>query len=163
MFLVLDASALLSGSFNSIPSGFEAVFITSRVKDEVSKGSPARKLDQLISAGLSIRDPRDTSGAEKASSGTGDLGSLSDADLSVIALAMELGNAVVMTDDFMVQNVLKSLGIRFESAGELGARKISEVWKWTFRCLGCGRFFEEAQKEEICPICGSNVKKKRKR
>lgn len=163
MYLVLDASALLSGSFNSIPSGFEGVFITSRIKDEVSKGAPARKLEQLLSAGLSVRDPIDSSRAEEASSMTGDLGSLSEADISLIALAAELKDVLVLTDDFRVQNVLRSLGIRFEPAGEIGTRKISEVWKWTYRCLGCGRFFEVAQKNDICPICGSDVKKKRRR
>ena len=163
MFLVLDTSALLSGRINSIPTGYEGVLITSGVRDEVGKGIPQRNLQNLLLAGLDIRDPHTVEKANEAARATGDIDSLSSVDISIIALAIELDRSMVVTDDFRVQNVLKSLGIGFLPAGEIGNRTISDTWTWTYRCKGCGRYFEEAQKMDECPICGSLVRKYRKR
>jgi endoribonuclease Nob1 len=161
--LVLDASAFLSGRITSMPSGHDMICTTSAVRNEVQKGSPGRILENLLSAGLRIKDPISTEDAVRAAKRTGDLDKLSDADISIIALAGELNDVLVLTDDFRIQNVLKSLYIRFEPAGELGSRTIKEIWTWTYRCSGCGRYFDSAQKNDDCPICGSSVKKKRKR
>ena len=163
MYLILDSSALLSGRFNSIPAGYDGVFITPLVGDEVAKGAPSRLMDGLLEAGLDIRGPASTEKAEEAARATGDLGSLSKADISVIALALEVRDAIVVTDDFRVQNVLGSMGMKFESAGEIGERKIARVWSWTYRCRGCGRYFEEEQRRDECPVCGSNVRKYKKK
>jgi len=163
MYLVLDTSAFLSGLFNSVPGGFEGVFTTSLVRGEVSRGGPERLLTGLLEAGLVVRDPVDIKTAESAASGTGDLENLSGADLSIIALAIELKNARVVTDDFRIQNVLGTLGISFTGGGEIGDRTIKQEWSWTYRCRGCGRFFDERQKRDECPVCGSNVRKVRKR
>jgi len=163
MFLILDTSALLSGMFNSIPSGYDKVLITSGVRDEVGKGAPSRNMANLISAGLEIRDPLIVERAREAARSTGDIDKLSEVDLSLIALAIEVAEATVVTDDYRVQNVLKSLGISFLPAGEIGDRTISETWSWTHRCKGCGRFFDEPQKKDECPICGSIVRKYRRK
>ena len=163
MFLILDTSAFLSGRFNSIPDGFEATYITSEVRSEVSRGAPSRLLDNLLLLGLEIRDPSDKESARKAAGDTGDLEELSDADISVIALAFELEETVVVTDDFRIQNILKKAGIGFEPAGEIGDMKIQHVWKWTFRCRGCGRYFERSMKNDECPVCGSQVRSVRRK
>jgi UPF0271 protein len=163
MFLVLDTSAFLSGMLNSVPTGFAGVYTTSLVRGEVSKGAPERLLSNLIEAGLEIKDPQDMDNARNAAASTGDLERLSLTDLSIIALAMELGDTRVVSDDFRIQNVLKMLGINFMSGGEIGEYGIKEEWAWTFRCRGCGRFFDSEQKYDECPVCGSEVRKKRKR
>ena len=161
MYLVLDASALLSGGFNSVPDGFDGCYVTPSVETEVRKGPPSRMLVALLSAGLRTRAPITLDAAVNASRSTGDLGSLSDADLSVIALAVELGDCLVITDDFRVQNVLKSLGIGFRPGGEIGDRTIEEVWTWRMRCTGCGRFFDRDRNLKDCPVCGSELRVKR--
>jgi len=163
MYLVLDTSALLSGMINSVPTGYAGVLITSGVRDEVGKGIPQRNLQNLLLAGLIVRDPLTLEEARKAARATGDLDRLSVVDMSIIALAIEMERVTVITDDFRVQNVLGSLGIGFLPAGEIGDRTISETWTWTYRCKGCGRYFENAQKRDECPICGSLVRKYRKR
>ncbi len=163
MFLVLDTSAFLSGRLNSIPSGFDGVCTTSRVLDEVRKGAPGRLLSNLMEAGLEIRDPISFEKAMEAATTTGDLEKLSGTDLSIIALALELDDPRVVTDDFRVQNVLKRLGISFTEGGEIGNRTIVQEWTWTYRCRGCGRFFDTGQKRDECPVCGSEVRKVRKR
>jgi UPF0271 protein len=163
MFLVLDASAFLSGRLTSVPSGFEGVCTTSRVIKEIAKGAPGRLLSNLMEAGLEVRDSADTEKAKEMASETGDLEELSEADLSIIALAMELDDPRVVTDDFRVQNILKRLGISFMGGGEIGSRSIEQVWTWTNRCRGCGRFYTSRQKNDECPVCGSEVRKVRKR
>ncbi|MBN1539758.1 MAG: hypothetical protein JW939_06400 [Candidatus Thermoplasmatota archaeon] len=163
MKLVLDTSAFLSGRMTALPSGFIGVYITTLVRSEVTRGAPARLLENLLASGLTVRDPLSSVKAEEAAAATGDIGNLSSADISVIALAMELEDASVVTDDFRVQNVLSSVGIAFEPAGEIGEKKIQTVWKWTYRCRGCGRYFKEPQKMDECPVCGSNVRPYRKR
>ncbi|MGA1820818.1 MAG: NOB1 family endonuclease, partial [Thermoplasmatota archaeon] len=158
-----DTSAFLSGMINSIPSGYDKVLITSGVRDEVGKGAPMRNLENLVSAGLQIRDPITLERAQEAARSTGDIDRLSEVDISLIALAIEVAEATVVTDDFRVQNVLKSLGIGFLPAGEIGDRTISAAWSWTHRCKGCGRFFDEPQKKDECPVCGSLVRKYRRK
>jgi len=128
----------------------------------VMKGRPGRLMEDLLEIGLKVRDPIDNLRARKAATSTGDIELLSETDISVIALAIEMENVLVLTDDFRIQNVLRSLGIRFQPAGEIGDRTVKEVWNWTFRCRGCGRYFEEEPGQD-CPICGSSIKKTRKR
>lgn len=159
MTLILDTSAFLSGLYSSMSTGNDDVFITSWVKEEVAKGVPHRALENLMAAGLKIRDPITLDAAKEEAKITGDLEELSETDLSIIALALEIGGVKVVTDDFRIQNVLKNLDIQFLPAGEIGDRTIKDIWSWTFRCRGCGRYFDERQKGDECPICGSNVRK----
>lgn len=163
MDIILDASALLSGKFTSMPPGNNRVFVTSRVRDEIGKGEPRRQLERLLGAGLIVMDPVDLEPARDAARATGDLPSLSDPDISVIALAIETDDPMVLTDDFRIQNVLSKLKIPFEPAGEIGDRVIKEVWSWSFRCRGCGRYFDDGDNLPDCPICGSELKRSRKK
>jgi UPF0271 protein len=156
MKVVLDASALLSGRLSSL-SGLEA-YVTPEVVAEVSKGRPRQLLEGLLSAGLTVMSPSSTGRARELAEVTGDLPHLSEADLSVIALALEL-DASAVTDDFRVQNVLGAAGASFQNAGEIGGRTIGRVWRWSFRCRGCGRRFDEELPD--CPVCGSPLKKVR--
>jgi len=162
MDLILDTASFLSGRITSIPHGFDSVCITSRVRDEVMKGRPGKMMEDLLEIGLKVRDPIDMMRANKSAASTGDIDRLSETDISIIALAIEMENVLVLTDDFRIQNVLRSLDIRFQPAGEIGERTVKEVWNWTFRCRGCGRYFEEEPGQD-CPICGSAIKHTRKR
>ncbi|MCL1905095.1 MAG: nucleic acid-binding protein [Methanomassiliicoccaceae archaeon] len=88
---------------------------------------------------------------------SGDAGRLSDVDISVIALAIDL-NGTVMTDDFSIQNVCEIMGIEYLSVGTKG---ITKVEKWNYRCVGCGKWYKEKMND--CPICGSSMKAYRKK
>lgn len=156
MNLILDSSALLSGRFTSLPPGFDGVYITGSVRREISRGNPGRTLSGLLDAGLRISDPADRSKAREAASRTGDFEELSETDLDVISLAIEMDDPLVLTDDFRIQNVLSHLNIEFRPAGEIGEKTIKEIWKWQYRCRGCGRYYEE--KREECPVCGSQLR-----
>ena len=91
---------------------------------------------------------------KKAARRTGDIHKLSDTDIKVLAKALdeiEKGNDVVLvTDDYAIQNVAMSLGIRFDGILHRG---ISKEFKWVKVCRGCGRKIES----EICPVCGSEA------
>jgi len=88
---------------------------------------------------------------------TGDLGRLSDVDLSVLALALDM-NGTILSDDYSIQNVAKSMGIPYRSVGTTG---IGKKFKWHYRCIGCGKWYKE--RLDDCPICGSGMKAHRKK
>ncbi|MFC2154819.1 NOB1 family endonuclease, partial [Candidatus Altiarchaeota archaeon] len=91
-----------------------------------------------------------------ASKESGDYSSLSNTDIDVLALALE-EDAVILTDDYAIQNTAKHLHI--ESLG-VSQPEIKEKWVWQQKCEGCGRKYPPDTKGE-CPICGSNIKRKR--
>ncbi len=66
MNIILDASALRSGKFTSMPPGDHRVLITSLVRDEIGKGAPRIQLERLLDAGLIIMDPIDIEPAKDA-------------------------------------------------------------------------------------------------
>lgn len=81
---------------------------------------------------------------------TGDVFKLSDTDVKVIAKALEY-DAVVVTDDYAIQNVSKALGLKVEKIIQKG---IEKEFKWIRVCRGCGR----KTKKEICEVCGSETR-----
>ncbi len=99
---------------------------------------------------LAVREPReeDQVRVEAAAVRTGDAGVLSATDRDILALALEL-SAVLVTDDFAVQNVAHRLGIETQSIQQRPARAI----RWRYRCSGCGRYWR---------VCGAPIKRKLK-
>ena len=87
---------------------------------------------------------------------TGDDGRLSETDTELLALALQL-KAEIISDDYSVQNVATILQISFKTALQ-GIRKVIH---WTYRCRGCGRYYEKMEPD--CPICGSEVRSVRKK
>ncbi|WP_456330265.1 type II toxin-antitoxin system toxin endoribonuclease Nob1 [Archaeoglobus sp.] len=98
--------------------------------------------------------PESVEKVKEAARRTGDIHKLSDTDIKVLAKALdeiEKGNEVVLvTDDYAIQNVAMSLGIRFDG---ILHRRISKEFKWVKVCRGCGRKIES----EVCPVCGSEA------
>ena len=78
--------------------------------------------------------------------------------MDILALASDINaendkEAVILTDDYSIQNVAYTLNIKFESISQKG---IAKRFIWSRRCLGCGKNFKENLK--TCPICGSATK-----
>lgn len=128
--------------------------VPSKVVAEIRKGFLARKIES-IEESLNIVDPdpesRDT--ALKGARETGDLESLSDADIDVIAVAVMIGGTVI-SDDFAVQNTCTHLGIPCQSSTE---GKIRREIKWIYRCTGCRKKYRTYR--EQCAVCGHELKK----
>ncbi len=153
---VLDASAILSGKdFSAEYDLYSSPLVT----DEIRHGRMRRRLEYLIEAGLRIVAPskQNIDSIKRVAELTGDIGRVSEADIEVLALTTEL-DAFILTNDYSIQNLAKEMGINYRSISEEG---ITEVYKWTYRCKGCGRYWEVMQ--ESCPVCGSELKSVRRR
>ena len=106
---ILDSSFFLSGF--PVPDG--ELYTVHLVVDEVR---PDRKeLHFARSKGLQVMEPSEETvlSVRTAAEGTGDLGRLSETDISVLALALEK-KGILISDDYSIQNCASVLGIRFE-------------------------------------------------
>jgi endoribonuclease Nob1 len=85
---------------------------------------------------------------------TGDYQKLSEADISVIALALQLKIALV-TDDYAVANVATTLKIPVKSVASKG---ITHTRRWIAYCSACAKAFGPNAKE--CRLCGNRLRRK---
>jgi UPF0271 protein len=147
---VLDAPVFIygvqvSGNIYTVPE----------VTRELKSSEAAVALQESLKGGLKIESPLKTdvkTVTEKAKF-TGDYLRLSQADIDLLAKALELSGTLV-TDDYSIQNVAALLGIETQPIQQA---RIKRVLTWRRRCVGCGRLYES---EVICPVCGSDVKVK---
>ena len=154
----LDAGAFYTGLvFQSSDSRYcttEAVF------DEVKhiKKSHGAIEALLESNSLRVLTP-DKKNIEKvlfAARRTGDFARLSEADISIIALALQL-EFILITDDYAVANVAKTMKIPVKSMDSKGN---THTRKWITYCSACRRTFGVDAKE--CDLCGNRLRRKYK-
>ena len=154
VFRVLDATAFYAGIPFSSNDSFMTTSIVYREIEHIKSKHGALDMLQQTNR-LQIRDPKEETikivnqTAEK----TGDKTTISEQDVSIIALALE-NNIELITDDFAVTNVAKQLEIKTSSLMTDG---ISKVGKWISYCSVCGNEF---QKGKECPICGNKLNRK---
>jgi len=158
---VLDTSALIGWPISEISGSL----IVPGQESELLNISPDRgKI--LESMGAISMDPLDSSleVAKDAARRTGDMSGLSEIDVSLIALAYEK-SAILVTDDYRMQNVSSSIGIEWRGIAEEG---ITEAWSWELRCVGCKAVkaspeFPNMRRSDFgeCPECGSELKLRR--
>jgi len=154
VFRVLDATAFYAG----MPFTSNDSFLTTSVVYEEIQHIKAKQgaLDILQQTNrLQIRDPEEKaiSIVNETAKKTGDIQTISEQDVSIIALALE-NKLELITDDFAVTNVAKQLGIKTDS---LMTQGISIIGKWINYCSVCGKEFS---KQKECPICGSKLNRK---
>ncbi|RLE68177.1 MAG: hypothetical protein DRJ45_08345 [Thermoprotei archaeon] len=171
IYYVLDTSSLLRALrdgriYELLEKGFVA--ITSLVLHEIKSSTSKIALDSIKDR-LSIIDPTGKSirYIQNIASKSGDIPALSDTDISVIALALELNEkeykTVVVSEDYAIQNVCKILGLHVIG---LYFGEIKEVFKRAKKCLVCGTIYDPSMNS--CPSCGSGnyklvrIKQKRK-
>lgn len=138
---IIDASAVIHGS---LPDGELAA--TPAVLQELKGRLEEMKIEARLPSKKSVEK------VKKAAEKTGDIHDLSENDIELVALALQ-EKALLVTDDYSMQNVAEELGIKWEGAAKKGIRS---KWKWELICSGCGR----QSKEKICQVCGSNTKRK---
>jgi len=92
---------------------------------------------------------------------TGDLSVLSNADISLLALALQFSHEgrqpIVLTDDYALQNILKILNIPVKP---IFGRKIKEVIIWKKVCSICGTKYPQSYKGGRCRECGGVLTRK---
>ena len=91
---------------------------------------------------------------------TKDSDELSRTDLDLLAKALEYTRnekTILVTDDYALQNTAIQLGIKVIPAGQ---KIIKDVLLWEKFCIGCKRRFPTG---DACPVCGTPLKKMRKK
>ncbi|MBM4249077.1 MAG: nucleic acid-binding protein [Euryarchaeota archaeon] len=156
MRFILDTSAVLSGL--PLPQEGE-LLLPPLVERELGHAWARRGLEYLKEVRLAVREPsRAAIEAVRAKCrGTGDDARLSEADLEVLALALET-SGTILTDDYSIQNTASVLGLPYKPVSQKGIR---EVFAWTYRCTGCRKLFDQNLPE--CPVCGAELKSHRAR
>ena len=164
--LVLDTSAFIGG-FDPLTVP-EELFTVPEVRNELIVDSMSwMRFNAAIERGkLAIKYPTKSILCEvnDASKKVGDIRYLSEADLQVLALALELKNEgltpLIVTDDYSIQNVANKIGIDFTSLMTFG---IKYRFKWVIYCPGCYHKYPPDYKFKTCEICGTELKRKPKK
>jgi endoribonuclease Nob1 len=151
MKVVLDTSVFFTDWH---PEG--DMFTTPSVYDELRDIRSRGNYEKLCAAGLKVISPGQESkeAVTAAATASRDASVISDTDRDLLALAREL-EAVLYTDDFAIQNVAITLGVKTRPISQRRAKQIH----WKYRCAGCGRYFDH---DGECPVCGAVVKRKLK-
>jgi len=160
---ILDTSALINWPIDALDGGFAV----NGQRSEVERIAPERILS-IETARVNWISPSTESVQESTviARKTGDLDGLSETDLHLLALAIELGGHL-HTDDYRLQNLCKTVGVRWSPVVSEG---ISDVWNWEIRCRGCGAFVAGAENTRpasqeigVCPECGSELRTVKKK
>lgn len=148
-YIVADSSVFILGK------RLEGELITVPAVERELKDIRSRLLLQISGARVESPSVDALKRATRAARETGDIRVLSQADLEVLAKALEY-QARLATDDYAVQNVALYLGIPIEPIGQ---PLIKRGMKRVSRCLACGATFDG----EACPDCGTPIRRKKRR
>jgi UPF0271 protein len=143
----------------------EEQITTPTVKDEIRESSIAwvRFKTAVQSGKLSIRAPKKNFMGKAKESATlvGDTFFLSEADLQVLALALELKEQgylpLIASDDYSIQNVADQMSIEFASLATFGIRF---RFQWIRYCPACHKRYPADYKSRRCEVCGTELKRK---
>ncbi len=163
--LILDASAILGGfkphlidQEQFIPSGVMEEIKSARAEEFLDLGFQEKK--------LTVRDPTVESLDEidQFALKTGDSFVLSDVDMAVLALALDIKKEgkepIILTDDYSIQNLAEKLQIEHDSIIESGIR--TQI-QWKIVCPSCQKEYPHAKKKSACDACGTPLKRVKKR
>jgi endoribonuclease Nob1 len=154
---VLDSTAFYAG----IPyQGNGRYYTTYLVLEEIKHHSVG---SSLIHTRVQVTEPspESISAVRSTAAKSGDLGALSQTDISLLALTMDLmkkETAVhLVSDDFAVRNVADLLRVPLSETSMKG-----DEWKtmtWRLQCKGCGKQYTNPKLVE-CPVCGTKLVRK---
>jgi UPF0271 protein len=164
--MVLDTSAFLAG-FDPFSVSEDQATVP-KVEDEIRSNSMTwlRFKTAVENGKVTIKAPSEDfwDKAKASANKVGDSFFLSETDLQLLALALELKsqgyNPQIVTDDYSIQNVSTQLGIEFVSLATFGIRRLLE---WIRYCPACHREYPADYKSTECPVCGTPLKRKPRR
>jgi UPF0271 protein len=160
--LVLDTSALIMGLD---PLGLQVdTYSVPEVAEELrDQTGPSYRLTMSSSSGkMKIQAPTEDSLNEVVNHAKllGDRLVLSEADSSVLALAVDLKKSgklpIIVSDDYAVQNVAEGMGIEYQSLSSLGIR---QKYEWIYYCPACFKRSLTGD-SQVCSVCGTKLKRK---
>jgi len=161
--LVLDTSALVMGLD---PSGLHlpSYSVPGVMNELIPDSLPYTRFSTSRESGhLAVMKPTPSSmrDVQEASSRIGDVGTLSKADVEVLALALDLKknglSPAIVSDDYAIQNVSESLGIEHASLATFG---IARKFDWVYYCPACFRKYGPEDASQACRVCGTRLKRK---
>ncbi|HEV2139313.1 MAG TPA: NOB1 family endonuclease [Nitrososphaerales archaeon] len=154
---VLDSTAFYAG----IPyQGSGRYYTTYLVLEEVKHHNVG---SSLIHTRVQVTEPSPESVDKVRSTAikTGDIGALSQTDMSLLALGLDLkngeGGVNLVSDDFAVRNVAEVLAIPLAPTAMKGGEWKNITWK--IYCRGCGKSYTNP-KLTVCPVCGTKLERK---
>ena len=161
IIFILDSSAIIGGFYSRDKSNFTTNEVISEIKDLKS----TILLESAMEKGyIKIKEPDEESKKEidAVILSSGDNLRLSPVDKNVIALALKYKKngfrPIVVTDDYSMQNTLKTIQIEYRSVLTEG---IDDIINWVKKCKGCKKIYPSDYPFEDCEICGSPVFKKK--
>jgi len=159
--VVLDTSAFIQGYNFTDPATehYTVPLVRSEIRDEIA----LIRFESALSSGrIVVVTPTEASvrRLEEEARSFGESKALSETDKQLLALAVDLKlqgrEPTVVSDDFSVQNTAKKLGVAYSGR----AYRITKELRWVIYCPGCKRRFAEPQEDGVCPICGTELKRK---
>ncbi len=154
---VLDATPLLAGYTPTIVANLH--YTTQEIVDELGPDEQLRVA--VAKEWLHVREPSSKSlkTVKEATEETGDNFVLSLADLSILALSLEIrgegARVTLLTDDYAIQNVASKLRLPFQNFVWRGIRRSIS---WELYCPTCRKTYNTRQR--ICPTCGSSLRRR---
>lgn len=161
--IVLDTSAFIVG-FDPFSVDEEQYSVPMVRKELISNSLPWVRFNTARESGrLRVKTPntRFLKRVKEASKTVGDMRFLSDVDMQVLALALELRSTGydphIVTDDYSIQNVANQIGVNFTSLMTFGIRFRLH---WILYCPACHRKYPPDYKPKLCEVCGTQLKRK---
>lgn len=155
-YYIADSAVFIMGS----PVEPFRIITVPAVAKELKSSEASLRFDLACQNGARIELPDENLRGRvlKVAEDTRDCEELSATDIDVLTKALQYREeAVLLTDDYAVQNVARVMGIQVSPVAQ---KKIKDVLVWQKECTGCRRRFDSG---DVCPVCGSALKKKRKR
>ena len=149
-----SSAVVLDATFFFTPIAISGLlYTTPQVVLELCDLRGKARYTTLIEQGLVVSEPSKQSitAVKEAAQETHNI-TLSDTDISVLALAKDLCG-IIATDDFAIQHTARKLQIPVQPLMQRRAKKRD----WILLCTGCGA---QCENTNDCPICGSPVQKR---
>ena len=160
--LVLDTSAFIQGFGTSTEKTkmYTTPLVIGEIRDEMAKIRASNWAETGI---LVVQMPNEEilHHVLAEAKSMGEARSLSETDLSVLALTYQLfrtGDQVTLvSDDYSVQNMADEMKLDYTG---MNTRGIKRRFTWIHYCPGCRRQYDTPQPDNVCPICGTELKRK---
>ena len=164
--IVLDTSAFLAG-FDPFSLSEEQV-TGPKVEEEIKRNSLIKlRFETALENGrVKVQAPSQefVNQIKVASNKIGDSFKLSETDVELLALALELKSTgyspQVVSDDYSIQNVAAQVGIEFLALATFGIKRLLE---WIRYCPACYRVYPANCSFKECQVCGTALKRKPRR
>jgi UPF0271 protein len=164
--IVLDTSAFVAG-FDPFSLSEDQVTVP-KVEEEIRRNSmnKLRFETALENRRVKVKAPSQEfiNQIKESSTKVGDSFKLSETDIELLALALELKTTgyspQIVSDDYSIQNVATQLGMEFLSLATFG---IKRLLVWIRYCPACYREYPANSSMKECTVCGTALKRKPRR